>query len=130
MTLIIEVNFSEGKFVINCVGIVLTVNLYVCSAHICVIKMITLMMMAALGFLKPPSHLRDLYIGVQSEDRSTSTTLGSALHQCLCQQGAFRRGPMTRVVVDRESERERERAHEKGGQAGQKERWDKGETEQ
>ena len=35
------------------------------------------------------------YTSVQSEDQPVTGTLGSALHQRLCQQGLFRRGPMT-----------------------------------
>lgn len=44
-----------------------------------------------------PSFLRlqEPYTSVQSEDQPISMTLGSALHQRLCQQGLFRRGPLT-----------------------------------
>lgn len=40
-------------------------------------------------------RLQEPYTGVQSEDQPISMTLGSALHQRLCQQGLFRRGPLT-----------------------------------
>lgn len=67
-----------------------------CCGHICVMMMTTMMMMAMPG-TEFPSFLRlqEPYTGIQSEDQPISMTLGSALHQRLCQQGLFRRGPMT-----------------------------------
>lgn len=54
------------------------------------------MMTAELGAERPSFlHLQEPYTSVQSEDQPISVTLGSALHQRLCQQGLFRRGPMT-----------------------------------
>ncbi len=68
------------------------VGLSVQCGHICVMAM----MMPEPGTeLVSFLSLQEPYTGVQSEDRPISMTLGSALHQRLCQQGLFRRGPMT-----------------------------------
>ena len=68
----------------------------VCCGHICVMTMMMMMMMAMPG-TEFPSFLclQEPYTGIQSEDQPISMTLGSALHQRLCQQGLFRRAPMT-----------------------------------
>lgn len=67
----------------------------VCCGYICVMMMM-MMMMAEPGN-ECPSFLRlqEPYTSVQSEDQPITMTLGSALHQRLCQQDLFRRGPMT-----------------------------------
>lgn len=65
-----------------------------CCGHICVMMMTMMMTMPGtelLSFLR----LQEPYTGIQSEDQPISITLGSALHQRLCQQGLFRREPMT-----------------------------------
>ena len=43
----------------------------------------------------PFLRLQEPYTSVQSKDQPISMTLGSTLHQRLCQQGLFSRGPMT-----------------------------------
>ncbi len=68
------------------------VGLCVQCGHNCVM----VMMMAGPGTeLASFLSLQELYTSVQSEDQPISMTLGSALHQRLCQQDLFRRGPMT-----------------------------------
>lgn len=70
------------------------VSLCVLRLHLCVMMML-MMASPSLTLSAPHFSVSRNPTPAQSKDRPISMTLGSTLHQRLCQQGLFRRGPVT-----------------------------------